>query len=209
VSDKPVAILCVDRFRLIREGLALILDREPDLAVVATAGTGEEAIALFRAHRPDVTLIDLQLPRLSGLDAIRRIVAIDRCARVVVLTTYEGDEDIHAALDAGASAYLLKDTSPDRLVRTIRAVHAGERPLGPEVMARLAERAHRVTLTGRQLEVLRLMGRGLRNKAIGAVLGISELTVAVHVKNILAKLNARDRVTAINEAQRRGIIHLE
>jgi DNA-binding NarL/FixJ family response regulator len=209
VSDKPVAILCVDRFRLIREGLALILDREPDLAVVATAGTGEEAIALFRAHRPDVTLIDLQLPMLSGLEAIRRIVAIDSCARIVVLTTYEGDEDIHGALDAGAAAYLLKDTAPDRLVRTIRAVHAGERLLGPEVMARLAAHAARVALTDRQLDVLRLMGRGLRNKAIGAVLGISELTVAVHVKNILAKLNARDRVTAINEAQRRGIIHLE
>jgi two-component system NarL family response regulator len=193
----------------VREGLALIINRQPDMEVVGAAATGEEALALFETHRPDVTLMDMQLGRMSGLDTIMAIRRKHPFARIVVLTMYQGDEDIFRALQAGAVTYLLKDTVSTDLIRVVRDVHRGARPPHrPEVEARLAERSSRPTLTPREVEVLELVSRGLRNKEIAGSLGLSEETVQVHVRNILSKLNAPDRTAAVNVALRRGIIHI-
>jgi two-component system NarL family response regulator len=178
------------------------------MEVVASAGSGEEAIALFRASAPDVTLMDLQLGGISGVDAIRAIRAIQPDARIIVLTMYRGDEDIFRALQAGASAYLLKDTISDALIRVIREANAGAVAMDAALTARLAERASRPTLTRREVQVLELIAQGRRNRDIALVLGVSEETVDVHVKNIRAKLQVTDRTAAVNVALNRGIIHL-
>lgn len=192
-----------------REGIALIINRQPDMDVVGSASSGEEAIAVFRTERPDVTLMDLQLSGMSGVDAIRVIRQEDPRARIVVLTMYQGDEDIYRALDAGAATYLLKDTLSDDLIRVIRDVHAGRQPaVSPDVEARLAERASRPALTPREIQVLDLISRGMRNKEIATALAVSEETIHVHVRNILAKLKVKDRTAAVNVALRRGIIHI-
>lgn len=203
-----IRVLCVDDHRIVREGIALIIERQPDMEVVASAASGEEAIELFRRHRPDVTLMDLQLGGLSGVDAIRAIRQHAPTARIVVLTMYQGDEDIFRALQAGAATYLLKDTLSDDLIRVVRDVYAGKPTLGADVEARLAERAAGPTLTPREIQVMELVSQGMRNKEIAAALGISEETAQVHVKNILAKLKVKDRSAAINVALRRGIIHI-
>jgi two-component system NarL family response regulator len=201
-------VLCVDDHRIVREGLGLIINRQEDMEVVASAATGEEAVSLFQRHRPDVTLMDLQLGAMSGVEAIRAIRDQAADARIIVLTMYQGDEDIFRALEAGAATYLLKDTLSDDLIRVVREVHAGRHSLRPELEARLAERAAGPTLTPRELEVMELISAGLRNKEIAASLGISEETAQVHVKHILAKLKVKDRSAAITVALRRGIIHL-
>lgn len=207
-QQKKVRVLCVDDHRLVREGLALIIDRQPDMSVVAAASTGEEAIQFFKDHRPDITIMDLQLGAMSGVEAIKAIRREDPGARVVVLTMYQGDEDIYRALEAGAATYLLKDLPSEDLLRLIREVHAGQRPMNADVQARLAERASRPALTPRELQVLQLVADGLRNREIATKLGISEETAQVHVKNILAKLQVNDRTAATSVALRRGIIHL-
>jgi DNA-binding NarL/FixJ family response regulator len=178
------------------------------MEVVGSAASVEEAVSGFAELRPDITLMDLQLGAGTGVDAIRSIRAIDPKARIVVLTMYHGDEDIFQALDAGATTYLLKDMLTDDLIRTVREVHAGQHPIGPEVQARLTERAASGKLTARELDVIELIAKGTRNKDIAEVLGISEETVQVHVRNILFKLKVRDRTGAINVAIRRGIIHI-
>ena len=204
----PIRVLCVDDHRIVRDGIALIIDREPDMKVVARAATGEEAIALFQKHRPDITLMDLQLAAMSGVEAIRAIRNQDPAARVVVLTMSRGDEDVYRALEAGASTYLLKDTAFEDLVRVVREVHAGEQPeFSQDVKDRLVERAGKPTLTPREIQVLELVRRGLRNREIAASLAISEETVQSHVKSILAKLDVQDRTAAIDVALRRGILH--
>lgn len=204
-----IRVLCVDDHRIVREGIALIIGRQPDMKVIASATTGAEAVALFDLHRPDITLMDLQLGSMSGVDAIREIRRQDAVARIVVLTMFHGDEDIHRALAAGAVTYLLKDTLSDDLIRVIREVHAGQAPvISPDVQARLAERATGPTLTPREIQVVELISTGMRNKEIAAALGISEETAQVHVKNILAKLKVQDRTAAVNVALRRGIIHI-
>lgn len=208
MESARIRILCVDDHRIVREGIALIIDRQPDMKVIGSAASGEEAIQLFRRHRPDVTLMDLQLGVMGGVEAIREIRRIDPHARIVVLTIYRGDEDIHRALEAGAATYLLKDTLSDDLIRTIREVRAGAHPMGPVVEASLAQRAAGPTLTRREIQVIELVAQGMRNKEIAALLGISEETAQVHVKNILAKLKVRDRSAAITAALRRGIIHI-
>jgi two-component system, NarL family, response regulator len=209
MDSGQIRVLCVDDHRIVREGLALIIARQPDMTVVGSAATGEEAVALFVRHRPDVTLMDLQLGAMSGVDAIRAIRREDAGARIVVLTMYHGDEDIHRALEAGATTYLLKDTLSDDLIGVVREVHAGGTPsIGPDVQARLAERAAGPTLTPREIQVVELISRGMRNKEIAAALGISEETAQVHVKNILAKLKVQDRTAAVNVALRRGMIHI-
>jgi two-component system NarL family response regulator len=173
------------------------------------AATGEEAIELFRRRQPDVTLMDLQLGQMSGVEAIRAIRRESPQARIVALTMYQGDEDIHRALEAGANAYLLKDSLSDDLIRVVREVHAGQQPdFTADIKARLAERAARPTLTPREQQVVELISLGMRNKEIAAALGISEETAQVHVKNILAKLDAKDRTAAVNVALKRGIIHI-
>ena len=207
--DAPrIRVLCVDDHRLVLQGIALIIAGQPDFEVVGCAASGEDAVTLFRAHRPDVTLLDLQLPKMSGLDTIRQIRQDAPEARVVVVTMYQGDEDIHRAMEAGAATYLLKDTLSDDLVRVVREVHAGKRPISHDVQLRLAERSAYPSLTRREVEVLDLIAQGLRNKDVAMMLGISNETVQVHVKNIFAKLDVEDRTAAVHVALRRGIIHL-
>jgi len=201
-----IRLLCVDDHHLMRDGLSLIINRQPDLEVVASAATGEQGVALFRQHRPDVTLMDLQLPTMSGLEAVRTIRAEYADARIIVLTVCDDGEEIYQALQAGAAAYLFKHTLSDDLIRVIREVHAGERPVSEVVEARLAERAKRPRLTPRELEVVTLMAQAMRNREIATVLGMSEQTANVHVKNIFAKLGVADRVSAINAARRWGLV---
>ena len=209
MAGTGIRVLCVDDHRIVREGIALIIGRQPDMTVVGAAATGEEAVALFKRHGPDITLMDLRLGSMGGVEAIRAIRQHDGAARIVVLTMYHGDEDIHRALEAGAAAYLLKDTLSDDLIRVVREVHEGrESPIGADVQAHLAERANRPQLTRREVQVIELISYGMRNKEIAAALGISEETAQVHVKNILAKLNVQDRTAAMNVALRRGIIHI-
>jgi DNA-binding NarL/FixJ family response regulator len=203
----PIRVLCVDDHRIVLEAIARLIDEEPDIETVGMAVGGREAVAQFRALRPHVTLMDLQLPDVSGVDAIRMIRQVDSEALIIVLTMYQGDEDIYRAFQAGAATYLLKDILADELVGAIREVHAGKRPIGPKVEARLIERSAREALTRREIEIIELILRGLRNKEIAASLGISEGTVKVHVKSILGKLEVNDRTAAVNVALRRGIVH--
>jgi DNA-binding NarL/FixJ family response regulator len=209
VTTSRIRVLCVDDHRIVRDGVSHIINREADMEVVGVGSTAQEAVAAFLQARPDITLMDLRLKGMSGVDAIKAIRKVDPHARIVVLTMYGGDEDIHRALDAGVAAYLLKDTLSDDLIRVVRQVHAGKRPpVDADLRARLAERAARPTLTPREIEVLKHVATGLRNKEIGALLGITDETVQVHMKNILAKLEVNDRTAAVSTAVRRGIIHL-
>jgi two-component system NarL family response regulator len=205
-APAPIRLLCVDDHHLVRDGLVLIINRQPDLTVVATAATGEQAVTLFRQHRPEVTVMDLQLPGMSGLEALRAIRAEVPDARVIVLTIRDDDEAIYQALQAGATAYLVKDAVSDDLIRVIREVHAGTYQRSVSIEARLVERATRAPLTPRELEVTALMAQAMRNKEIAAALGVSEQTVQVHVKNVFAKLKVADRVAAINVARRLGLV---
>jgi len=209
MAEPVIRVLCTDDHQIVREGIGLIIDREPDMQVVASAASGEEAVALFREHRPDVTIMDLQLGTMSGVDTIRAIRATAPDARIVVLTMYQGDEDVYRAMQAGASTYLFKNTISDDLIRVIRDVHLGRAPAPTGFVAdRLAERANRPALTPREVEVLTLISSGMRNKEIAAGLGVSEDTIFTHVKNIFAKLNVNDRTAAVHVGLRRGIIHI-
>jgi DNA-binding NarL/FixJ family response regulator len=209
-TERPrITVLCVDDHRIVREGLRMVINSEPDMTVIDAAATGGEAVARYREHSPDVTLMDLQLPDMGGVDAIRAIRQLDADARIIVLTMYKGDEDIHRAIDAGAMTYLLKDTLADDLPRIVRAVHEGRRPLPPDVVAKLEERAASPTLTSREVEVMRLVAAGRRDKEIAVALGISSQTARVHVKNIYAKLGVGDRTEAMSVAIRRGIVHID
>lgn len=211
-QNAPVAtdirVLCVDDHPLVREGVTRKIDAQPDMRVVASAATGEEAITLFDQHKPDVTLVDLNLPGISGLEVIETIRRKFPNARLVVLTMYKGDEDIHRALEAGASAYVLKTTVSDDLIRVVREVHAGAKPMSSDVATQLAARAVSPALTPRERLVVEMMAKGMRNKEIAFELGISEDTVEVHARNLFTKMGVRDRTAAVTAALRRGIIHL-
>lgn len=204
-----IRVMCIEDHPVVREGITLKIDLQSDMKVVAAAGTGEQAVALFRQHRPDVTLMDLQLPGMSGLETIRAIGREDPKARIVVLTMYRGDEDIYHALQAGATTYLFKDTLSEDLIRVVREVHGGARPIPPDVAARLTARETQPDLTPREVQVLECIAQGMRNKEIAAALGISKETAPVHVKNIFAKLNVNDRTAALSVALHRGIIHIK
>ena len=206
--SSKIRILCVDDHRVVLDGLAMLIDRQGDMEVVGSATNGERAVEMFHNLRPDITLMDLRMPVMSGTEAIRQICRQTPDARIVVLTMYDGDEDINQALDAGAATYLLKDMLSEDLVRVIREVHDGERVLPSNVAARLDARKTQPSLTPREVDVVRLIAQGLRNKEIAVALGISEETAKVHVKNILSKLNVSDRAAVIPVAVRRGIIHL-
>jgi two-component system NarL family response regulator len=207
MSPPIITVLCVDDHPVVLDGISQKISSQGDMRVVGLATDGRQAVELFKRVRPDVTLMDLQLPTTSGLQAIRAIRSEDPKARIVVLTMYQGDEDIFRALESGAATYLLKDTLSDDLVRVVREVYAGSTTLPPNVATRLAARSTQRGLTTREVEVLERIAEGLRNKEIGAVLRISEETVQVHVKNILAKLGVNDRTAAVTVAFRRGIIH--
>lgn len=207
-APSTIRVLCVDDHRLMREGIARIVGVQPDMTVVAQASDGEQAVAQFLKFRPDVTLMDLEMPTMNGVQAIQAIRGHQPDARVVVLTMYHGDEDIHRAIAAGAMGYLLKDTLPDDLIRVIREVHSGRRAIPPEIAAVLEQRASQPTLTLRESQVLELLATGKRNKEIAAALGISGDTASAHIKSIFQKFNVHDRTAALAEALRRGIIHI-
>jgi DNA-binding NarL/FixJ family response regulator len=204
----PIRILLADDHPLLRDGVAGLLADQPDMELVGEASSGHEAIDQFRKHRPDITLLDLQMPKMNGIDAILAIRSEFPKARIVVLTTYTGDAQILRALKAGAQAYLLKSVLRRELLDTIRAVHKGQRRIPPEVATQLAEHAADDPLTLREVEVLRLIAAGKANKLVASDLSITEETVKGHVKNILSKLGASDRTHAVTIALRRGIIQL-
>jgi len=208
VPHEPVIrVLVVDDHTVVRDGLSVILDQEPGLQVVAQAANGRQAVELWQEHRPDITLMDLQMPLLNGVSAIGEIRAAHPEARIIVLTTFDGDDDIYRALRAGAKSYLLKDVRRDELFHCIREVYAGNYFLPPEVAAKLAGRQPAVELTARELEVLRLLSEGKSNKAVGALLSIAEVTVKSHVRAVFAKLNVLSRTEAIAVAYRTGLLH--
>lgn len=200
--------MSVDDHPLMREGLVAMLGTQSDMAVVAEAGSGPEAIEKFQAHQPDVVLMDLRLPGMSGVEATVEIRKKFPDAKIIMLTTYDGDEDIYRALEAGAQAYILKETLGEEVLQLIRDVKAGQRRIPPAVAARLAQNLPRAELSERELDVLKLMARGLRNKEIAAKLGIAEPTVKIHAQKIFSKLNVIDRTQAVVTAANRGIIRL-
>jgi len=203
-----IRLMLVDDHTLVRVGLSSLIGLEPDMTVCAEAATGEQAIELFRSARPDVTLMDLRLPDLSGTEAIRSIRAEFPDAKIVALSTFAGDEEIHLALEAGALAYLVKTVQPEELVTAIRKVFEGQRHVSSDVAARLALRSPRAHLSPRELAVLKHMVMGKRNKEIATHLDITEGTVKIHVSNILMKLGVSDRTEAVTQALQRGIVAL-
>ncbi len=203
-----IRLMLADDHPVIRAGLVALIGAEDDMSVVAEACDGAGAVALYAECSPDVALMDLRMPGMGGVAAIRAIVGAAPRARILALTTYDGDADIHQALDAGACGYLLKDMLGSELVSAVRAAADGRRVIPPVVATRLAEFMPRVDLTSREVEVLRFAGKGLRNKEIARVIGRTEETIKVHLKHVMAKLGASDRTEAVTVALERGILHL-
>ncbi|MBV8571387.1 MAG: response regulator transcription factor [Acidobacteriaceae bacterium] len=207
-TDSPIRILSVDDHDLVRKGIAAVLATEADLILVAQAATSQEAILLYKQHLPDVTLMDLRLPDESGVETTRQIRRVFPQAKIIALTSYDGDQDIYQALEAGVRGYLLKEMLHAEIIRAIRIVHSGKRFIPLEVSQQLNGFFPEVALTPREVEVLTLVARGFGNKEIGDVLGTASGTVKAHVQSILSKLAAKDRTHAVTIALRRGIIHL-
>jgi two-component system NarL family response regulator len=206
---EPIRILVVDDHHVVRQGLVALLNIMPDIAVVGQAADGDEAISLYRTLKPDITLMDLQLPGVSGVEAIRRIRNEDSAARFIVLTTFDGDEDIFRALEAGARAYLLKGMTVEELTSAIKAVHAGKTRISPAIADKLAGRMSSQALTAREQDVLERIVAGRSNKEIASDLNISEATVKTHINSLLGKLGVGDRTHAATVALQRGIVHLK
>jgi DNA-binding NarL/FixJ family response regulator len=208
-TTDTIQIMIVDDHAIVRQGLAALLRTVPGFSVVAEGADGDEAMALFRKHRPDVTLMDLRLPKRNGVEAIAGIREEFPGARIIVLTTFDGDEDIYRAMQAGAKGYLLKGMDLAELTEAVRTVHAGKSRIPSRVAEKLAERMSGATLTARELEVLQLIVAGKSNKDIGSALFISEATVKTHVNSLLSKLGVEDRTQAATTALQRGIVHLD
>ena len=207
-KSKGIRVLCVDDHPIMRKGIAAIIDGQDDVFSVGEAADGNSAIEQYRTLKPDVVVMDLRMPGLGGVEATTQIRREFPTARIIILTTYEGDEDIHRALAAGAQGYLLKHAVSKELLDSIREVYSGRRHITPAMAARLAEHTPRVGLTSRELEVVHLIATGLRNKEIGAKLDITEGTVKIHIKNIFGKLEVIDRTQAVVSASQRGFIQL-
>lgn len=203
-----IRVLIVDDHAIVRQGVAAMLENEPDMTVVGQAGDGQEAIAQYRQLQPDVTLMDLRMPNMSGVDATAAICAEFAQARIIVLTTYDGDEDIYRGLHTGAKGYLLKDAEPAELINAIHVVHNGQQYIPSDVGAKLVQRMNNPELSDRELEVLHLMVQGLSNQEIGRSLNIAESTVKFHVNRVLSKLGVSDRTQAVVTALKRGIAKL-
>jgi two-component system, NarL family, response regulator len=209
MSQSPtIRVLIADDHSIVRQGLATIINRDPEMTVIAQAEDGQQAIDLFREYQPDVTLMDLRMPNVGGVEAISAICAEFKSARIVVLTTYDGDEDIYRGLQTGAQGYLLKDAKPNELLSAIRTVHGGQKYVPPEVGAKLVQRMSNPELSERELSVLRLMAQGMSNLDIANTLTIGESTVKSHVNRILSKLGVNDRTQAVITAVKRGIVSL-
>lgn len=208
-ETRRIRVLVADDHPVVRTGLAAVLAQEPDLELVAEAENGSRAVALFRELLPDVCLMDLRMPVMDGVEAIRSITAAFPSARILALTTYEGDADIRRALVAGARGYLLKDMLLTDVISAVRAVHRGDRLIPPAVAARLAEYPERSDLTERELEVLQLVAHGSSNKEVARAIGRTDETVKIHLKNIFTKLSVADRTEAVTVAIARGLIHLD
>jgi two-component system, NarL family, response regulator len=206
--SQAIQVLIADDHAIFRQGLATIISRDLDMKVVAQAENGRQAIDLFREHQPDVTLMDLRMPEVDGVEAIGAIRAEAKSARIIVLTTYDSDEDIYRGLQAGAKGYLLKETEPDELLNAIRTIYSGQQYIPPDVGAKLAQRLSNPELSERELAVLRSMAQGMSNAEIAAALSIGEGTVKSHVNRILNKLDVSDRTQAVIVAVKRGIVNL-
>lgn len=207
-ASHPIRILCADDHPLVRKGIAALLSGESDLLLIGEASTGKEAVDLFRSLQPDITLMDLRMPEMDGIVAIRIIKQEAPDAKIIALTSYDGDQDIYQAIDAGVRGYLLKEMVHSDVLRAIRTVHAGKRVIPPEVAERLADYFPQIALTPREVEVLALVAKGLANKDIAERLGAASGTIKMHVQNILGKLGASDRTHAVTIAIQRGILHL-
>jgi DNA-binding NarL/FixJ family response regulator len=205
----PIRVLVADDHPVVRSGLAGVIGQQPELTLVGEAANGRQALERFREHRPDVVLMDLRMPDMDGVSAIEAIRAEFPDARILALTTYEGDVDIHRALEAGARGYLIKDMLLTDVLGAIRAVHRGERVIPMAVAAKLAEFTPRTDLTPREVEVLQLVAKGLSNRDVASIIGRTDETVKVHLKNIFAKLGVADRTEAVTLALSRGILHLD
>lgn len=203
-----IRVLCIDDHPLVRKGIASILENEPDIDLVAEGDHGEQALELYRHYTPDVTLMDLRMPRMDGIEAVQQIRQEYPDARIIALTSYDGDQDIYRALEAGVRGYLLKETVHTEIVSAIRTVHAGRKLVSQDAAQRLAEYFPQAALTPREVQVLECVARGMSNKDIAQELGTADGTIKMHVQNILAKLNASDRTHAVTTALKRGIIHL-
>ena len=208
-APQTIRVLCVDDHPLVRKGIASILANEADMQLVGEAGDGLEAVEAFRLLRPDVTLMDLRMPQMDGIEATKLIRRENPEARIIALTSYDGDQEIYRSLEAGVRGYILKEMVHTEIVRAIRVVHSGKRLMPAEVAERLSEHFPQVTLTPREVEVLTFVAQGLGNKEIGAQLGTAAGTVKMHLQNILCKLGASDRTHAVTLAVRRGIIYLD
>ena len=208
-TSGTIRVLCVDDHPLVRKGIASILANEPDMLLVAEANNGREAVSLFKEHQPDVTLMDLRMPEIDGTSATRMIRQEAPDARIIALTSYDGDQDIYRALEAGVRGYILKEMVHTEVVRAIRTVHSGKRLMPQEVAERLSEYFPQVALTPREVEVLGCVAKGMANKEIATRLGTASGTVKMHIQNILAKLGASDRTHAVTIAMERGILHLQ
>jgi DNA-binding NarL/FixJ family response regulator len=214
MSDTPlptetISVLCVDDHPLVRKGIAAIISAEPSMRMAGEAANGKEAVDKYTELRPDVVLMDLRMPEMDGIEATRQIRHLNPDARIIALTSYDGDQDIYKAIEAGVRGYILKEMVHTKVLDAIRTVHAGKRLMPQEVAERLSEYFPQVALTPREIEVLRYVAKGMANKEIAHQLGTASGTVKMHVQNILAKLNASDRTHAVTIALERGILHLD